>query len=76
MLLSLLNTEQAIEKWFECHERVFISSNFAGVEVQSDSDHNVLSEIAYINIKVKDTAVSLRYTKRDVHFELTEGKKS
>ena len=73
---SLLEKEVAIEKCFECCERVFFPSDFKRVDIQHDDYDIILSQKAYLNTKGKDTAIIKRSTKTDLHLELTDDEKS
>lgn len=69
---SLLPAEEAIGKRFECRERVFLPSDFKGVDVLRDGDDIVLSQMAYLYMKGKYTAVLQPATKLELHRALTD----
>ena len=50
---SLLKTEAAIEKRFECRERKFLPADFKVIDVLQEGPEIVLSQMSYLDAKGK-----------------------
>lgn len=72
---SYVQSEAAIEKRFECRERQFLPTDFKGVDVLKEGSNLVMSQMAYIDTKNKDSDnVSAKtVTKPDLHRKLNDG---
>lgn len=69
---SLLPFEATIEKRSDCHERSFVPTDFKGVDIISDGGDIVLSQMDYLDTKVKDTNESIDATKLDLTRDLND----
>lgn len=69
---SLLSAKTAIEKRFACRERMFLPSDFQGVDFFRDGADTVLSQMAYLHMKGRDNAAFDPVTKVDLHRTFTE----